>query len=75
MLERAYNDPAGINKRFMLNGIRVAERILDGRSSDVGSDYGKIFKKEGWEYTNRWNNGDSASTDAVPTKVAANYAV
>ncbi|KAG8951718.1 hypothetical protein FRC04_005739 [Tulasnella sp. 424] len=54
-IELAYNDPAGWTTKFELNGLRVAERVLQGRGDEVDRDYGEIFKKDGWTYEGKWN--------------------
>lgn len=55
VVELAYNDPQGYTRNFALNGLRVAERVLQGRGDDLEADYGEIFKKDGWEYQERYN--------------------
>ncbi|KAG8924445.1 hypothetical protein FRC02_010420 [Tulasnella sp. 418] len=57
VIERAYNDSAGVTRAFMLNGLRGAERILNGLPEEGNQDvdYGDLIKKDGWEYVGRWN--------------------
>ncbi|KAI9508419.1 DUF323 domain-containing protein [Russula earlei] len=45
-IERAYNDPAGVTRRFILNGLKGAGRAL----GDEG-----LFAPEKWEYLGRYN--------------------
>ncbi|KIO25639.1 hypothetical protein M407DRAFT_236775 [Tulasnella calospora MUT 4182] len=54
-IELSYNDPAGWTAKFELNGLRVAERVLQGRGEEVDRDYGEIFSKDGWTFEGRWN--------------------
>ncbi|KAG8868209.1 hypothetical protein FRB97_002624, partial [Tulasnella sp. 331] len=54
-VEAAYDDPEGYSSRFALNGLRVAERVLQGHGEDLERDYGNIFKKDGWDFTGHWN--------------------
>ncbi|KAG8923205.1 hypothetical protein FRC01_013058 [Tulasnella sp. 417] len=54
-IELAYNDPAGWTAKFELNGLRVAERVLQGRGEEVDRDYGEVFSKDGWTFEGKWN--------------------
>ncbi len=45
-IERAYDDRAGITRRFILNGLKVAGRSLGDES---------LFAPEKWEYVGRYN--------------------
>ncbi|KAH9080323.1 DUF323 domain-containing protein [Lactarius deliciosus] len=45
-IERAYNDRAGITRRFILNGLKGAGRALGDES---------LFAPESWEYVGRYN--------------------
>jgi L-histidine Nalpha-methyltransferase / hercynylcysteine S-oxide synthase len=49
---RAYNDRAGITRRFVLNGLKVAGRTL-------GDEY--LFPPEKWEYVGRYNEKERES--------------
>jgi L-histidine Nalpha-methyltransferase / hercynylcysteine S-oxide synthase len=51
-IERAYNDRAGITRRFILNGLKVAGRALGDES---------LFLPEKWEYVCRYNAEERAS--------------
>lgn len=48
-VELAYNDPKGITRDFILNGLKVAGRTL----GDEG-----FFEKGKWEYVNRYNESE-----------------
>jgi hypothetical protein len=45
-IERAYNDPAGVTRRFVLNGLKSLSRVLGNES---------LFPTEKWEYVSRYN--------------------
>lgn len=45
-IERAYNDPAGVTRRFILNGLKGAGQALGDES---------LFAPEKWEYVGRYN--------------------
>jgi L-histidine Nalpha-methyltransferase / hercynylcysteine S-oxide synthase len=45
-IERAYNDTAGVSRRFILNGLKTAGRALGDES---------LFPQEKWEYKTRFN--------------------
>ncbi|GAA5982534.1 hypothetical protein JCM10908_006688 [Rhodotorula pacifica] len=47
-IETAYNDPQGVTRAFILEGIDVAGRTLGGAAADV-------LKQENFDYVNRWN--------------------
>ena len=57
---KAYNDADGHTSRFLMNGLRVAERVLKGRGDDVDMEVGEIFHKDGWVYHNQWNEVEGA---------------
>ncbi|KAG8951710.1 hypothetical protein FRC04_005731 [Tulasnella sp. 424] len=54
-IETAYDDPAGWIRKFEYNGLRVAERVLQGRGDEVDRDYGEILMKDGWVLEEKWN--------------------
>ncbi|KAG8986883.1 hypothetical protein FRB94_007947 [Tulasnella sp. JGI-2019a] len=56
VIKASYVDPQGYSARFGLNGLRVAERVLEGHSEDLERDYGNIFKKDGWDFVGIWND-------------------
>ena len=45
-VQLAYNDPAGVSRRFVLNGLKAAGRVLGDES---------LFAPEKWEYSSRVN--------------------
>jgi len=45
-IERAYNDPAGVTRRFVLNGLKSLSRVLGNEN---------LFPTEKWEYVSRYN--------------------
>ncbi|GAA6042900.1 hypothetical protein JCM8097_002759 [Rhodosporidiobolus ruineniae] len=47
-IEEAYNDPEGVTRAFILEGVNVAGRTLGGEAEEV-------VKQENFEYVNRWN--------------------
>jgi hypothetical protein len=46
VIEKAYNDPAGHTKLFIMNGLRAAGRALGDEN---------LFDQDKWEYINRYN--------------------
>lgn len=45
-----------------MNGLRVAERIIQGKGDAVHEDWeGAIFDKNGWEYINDYNEVEGMS--------------
>ena len=58
-IERAYNDQRGIMRRFVLNGLKCAGRVLGDES---------LFAPEKWEYVGRYNVEERAS---LPLESAA----
>lgn len=69
LVKLAYNDPQGYTRTFALNGLRVAERILEGKGDEVDRDYGQIFAKDGWEYENRWNEEDGSFSSLLAESI------
>ncbi|GAA5833679.1 hypothetical protein JCM11251_003203 [Rhodosporidiobolus azoricus] len=47
-IETAYNDPEGVTRAFILEGVDVAGRTL-------GEEAAKVLKADNFEYVNRWN--------------------
>ncbi|KWU42457.1 hypothetical protein RHOSPDRAFT_21167 [Rhodotorula sp. JG-1b] len=47
-IETAYNDPQGVTRAFILEGIDVAGRTL-------GGDAAQVLQQENFDYVNRWN--------------------
>lgn len=52
-IERAYNDRAGITRRFILNGLKGAGRALGDEN---------LFAPERWEYVGRYNADERQSS-------------
>jgi hypothetical protein len=52
-IERAYNDRAGITRRFILNGLKGAGRALGDEN---------LFAPEKWEYVGRYNTDERQSS-------------
>ncbi|KNZ73198.1 Meiotically up-regulated gene 158 protein [Termitomyces sp. J132] len=47
-IEEAYNDPQGLTKEFIMNGLRAAGTALGNED---------MFKQKNWEYVNRYDSG------------------
>ncbi|GAA6009429.1 uncharacterized protein JCM10292_004289 [Rhodotorula paludigena] len=47
-IETAYNDPEGVTRAFILEGVDVAGRTLGGEAAEV-------LNQRNFEYVNRWN--------------------
>lgn len=46
LIEKAYNDPRGYTKEFIMNGLQAAGRILGNE---------ELFSEQNWEYVNRYD--------------------
>ncbi|KIY47486.1 DUF323 domain-containing protein [Fistulina hepatica ATCC 64428] len=46
LIERAYNDPEGFTRRFIMNGLRAAGRALGDED---------LFDEDNWEYVNNYD--------------------
>ncbi|GAA5881500.1 hypothetical protein JCM3774_000137 [Rhodotorula dairenensis] len=47
-IETAYNDPQGVTRAFILEGVDVAGRTL-------GGDAAEVLQQKNFDYVNRWN--------------------
>ena len=56
-IEHAYNDRAGITRRFILNGLKGAGRALGDED---------LFAPERWEYVGRYNTDERQSPLLLP---------
>ncbi|KAG5341084.1 hypothetical protein C0989_011676 [Termitomyces sp. Mn162] len=52
-IEEAYNDPQGLTKEFIMNGLRAAGTALGNED---------MFKQKNWEYVNRYDSGAPLSS-------------
>ncbi|KAH9967751.1 histidine-specific methyltransferase [Lactifluus volemus] len=60
-IERAYNDTAGVSRRFILNGLKTAGRALGDES---------LFPQEKWEYKTRFNVEEQRHEAFVCSRIA-----
>ncbi len=62
-IERAYNDPKGVTRAFIMNGLLCAGRAL-------GDEH--LFDQDKWEYVGRYNEQLRTSYNTHPSSFCAN---